>query len=155
MLTFVGEDCTGVAVEDPSFRMWKSDTELAAWDVTTGNIRKAPTWDDADPGVELVATPTEMSQHLSGTAACVQVTIMGLVEDDARLTFGTSSTVNVPSLQWSKFTGYVSMVASTDPDTGEVRSSPSLKIRKNGPGRVILSSIDAKSASGCGPSSQK
>ncbi len=152
MLTFLGDDCSGVAVEDPTFRLWKSDTELAAWDVTTGSIRKAPTWDDADPGVEFVETPTEISQQLQNGSDCVKVTVMGYADESAGLTVKTSESFTVPQLTWESYSSYLPLTVVYDEDAGTTRPRAPLAIRKTGPGKVILSSITAESTTGCGPS---
>jgi hypothetical protein len=153
MLSFLGDDCTPVALEDGSFNRWKSDSQLVAWDTTAGTIHKAPTWDDADPGVEFVETPTEISQAVQGSAACIQVTVMGFVDEDAQLEVKTSTSFQVPALNWNKYTDYLSLTESKT--TTSTTTTPLLRIRKNGPGKVILSSVEAKSASGCGPSTQQ
>ncbi|HVH46749.1 MAG TPA: hypothetical protein VM925_30615 [Labilithrix sp.] len=158
MLTFLGDDCSGVSVEDPSFRLWTSDTSLSAWDVTAGSIRKAPTWSEADPGVEFVETPTAIAQKLTSSAACAKVVVMGKVDENADLEIlaGNLSSFKVPKLDWAEYVDYLSIPAVYDADAGSAWYTPTsgavLKIRKNGPGKVILSKIDVQSGSGCGPS---
>lgn len=158
MLTFLGDDCGGVQVEDPSFRLWTSDTSLAAWDVTAGRIHKAPTWSDADPGVEFLDTPTEIAQTLTGSADCARVSVMGKVEDGADLEISTGSdSFTVSALDWTTFVDYISVHRSEsnyDEETGKyAESTPRmLRVRKKGPGKVILAKIEISAASGCGPS---
>ncbi|MCB9656950.1 MAG: hypothetical protein H6726_04800 [Sandaracinaceae bacterium] len=48
-------------VEDPSFQAWCGDT-LCAWDVEAGRIARVGTWHPSDYGVDLVETPTVLSQ---------------------------------------------------------------------------------------------
>lgn len=156
MLTFLGDDCSGIAVEDSSFQLWTSDTSLAAWDVTAGSIRKAATWSEADPGVELVDVPTEIAQRLTGSSSCARVTIMGKVEDGASLAISTSAggSFRVPALDWKEFTDYISLPNRYAADASE-SSSPTLRIRKSGQGTVILSRVEVQAGTGCGPSTYR
>lgn len=48
-------------VEDPSFQAWCGDM-LCSWDTETGRIARVGTWHPSDYGVELVETPTILSQ---------------------------------------------------------------------------------------------
>ena len=48
-------------VEDPSFQAWCGDT-LCAWDLEAGRIARVGTWHPSDYGVELLETPTILSQ---------------------------------------------------------------------------------------------
>lgn len=48
-------------VEDPSFQAWCGDT-LCSWDVEDGRIARVGTWHPSDYGVDLVETPTVLSQ---------------------------------------------------------------------------------------------
>jgi hypothetical protein len=158
-LTFLGDNCSGVSVENGSFRVWEGDGRLGAWDVTEGSIRKAPTWDDSDPGVEFVDTPTEIAQTVTATSTCAQVTVMGLVDESARLAVSTTTSVAIPALNWDSYTFYLNFSGipsdsgSADGSWGsEKRSGNTIRIRKSGTGTVILARIEVKGSSGCGPS---
>jgi hypothetical protein len=48
-------------VEDPSFQAWCGNT-LCAWDLEAGRIARVGTWHPSDYGVDLVETPTILSQ---------------------------------------------------------------------------------------------
>ena len=48
-------------IEDPSFQAWCGDT-LCAWNVEAGRIARVGTWHPSDYGVDLVETPTILSQ---------------------------------------------------------------------------------------------
>lgn len=158
MLSQLGDNCGGNYVEDSQFQLWKSETELAAWEVEQGSIRRAPTWHKDDPGVEFVATPTVMSQQITASnISCVQVTLMGLVEPNAELEIvADGSRFSVPALDWSTYTDYVGLKDKRrydDEDAGLFRVDPGtrLQIAKRGPGKVILTLMEARSASGCRP----
>lgn len=158
MLTFLGDDCSGLAVENGSFRGWQDDGKPGAWEVTTGSIRKASTWDDSDPAVELVDTPTEIVQKVSGTATCGRVTIMGKIDASAGVTVSTTTGAKIPALDWESYTVYLNF-SGTPIDSGattivgpQERAGNTLKIRKTGEGTAIIAIVTVASASGCGPS---
>lgn len=157
MLTFLGDDCSGLSVENGSFRIWEDDGELGAWAVTEGSIRKAPTWDDSDPGVEFASTPTAIEQTVNATSTCGRVTVMGYVEQSARLTVSTTNSVVIPQLDWASHTFYLNFAgipydSSTDTDG---KKGNTIRIRKSGPGAVILARIEVEGSSGCGRTTAK
>lgn len=155
MLTFLGDDCSGLSVENGSFRIWQSDGRLGAWDVTEGSIRKSATWDDSDPGVEFVDTPTEIAQTVAATSTCGRVTVMGNVEESARLTVSTTDSVLIPRLNWESHTFYLSFAGTPVDSSSDVRKGNTLKIRKSGGGKAILARIEVVGANGCGPSTAR
>src|SRR5438105_10923360 len=54
-------DCGGGITRDPGFDLWCGDA-LCAWKIERGDIRRAPTWHEADAGVELVMPDTAIEQ---------------------------------------------------------------------------------------------
>src|SRR5687768_13249661 len=74
-------------LEDPTFRMWCGES-LCSWKLESGSVRRAPTWHKKDHGVELVDTPTAISQETTKTPKCLEFTTIADVEPGAQVTIG-------------------------------------------------------------------
>jgi hypothetical protein len=79
-------DC-GEVLRDSGFDLWCGD-ELCAWKVTRGAVRRVPTWNHGDPGVELVGTDVAI-QQLSPVnytdGRCIQFSLIANVSDTAEV----------------------------------------------------------------------
>lgn len=53
-------DC-GQVLRDPGFDLWCGD-QLCAWKLERGDIKRIPTWNNGDPGVELVGSDVAIEQ---------------------------------------------------------------------------------------------
>lgn len=60
-LTQVGATDCGTVVRDSGFDLWCGD-ELCAWKVERGEVKRVPTWNKGDSGVELVGPDTAIAQ---------------------------------------------------------------------------------------------
>src|SRR5690606_31309933 len=74
-------------VKDATFRTWCGES-LCEWTTEAGSIRKAPTWHRKDFGVELVDTPTVISQVTDKTPRCLEFTTVADVDPSAQVTIG-------------------------------------------------------------------
>jgi hypothetical protein len=61
LLSQMGATDCGQVVRDPGFDLWCGD-ELCAWKVTAGDVKRVPTWNDGDSGVELVGSEAAIQQ---------------------------------------------------------------------------------------------
>ncbi|MBX3192762.1 MAG: hypothetical protein KF819_37610 [Labilithrix sp.] len=74
-------------IDDPTFRTWCGD-QLCSWKLESGSIRRAATWHPKDYGVELVDTPTAISQETSNSPRCLELTTIANVAPEAQVTVG-------------------------------------------------------------------
>jgi hypothetical protein len=74
-------------VKDATFRTWCGEN-LCEWTTEQGSIRRAPTWHRRDFGVELVDTPTVLSQTSDRAPRCFEFTTVADVEASAQVTIG-------------------------------------------------------------------
>jgi hypothetical protein len=74
--------CNGDVLTDSAFRLWcgPNEDQLCSWQVDTGTVRKAPTWNDHEFGVELVDPGTQISQTSSEGSECMEFSAVADVE---------------------------------------------------------------------------
>jgi hypothetical protein len=83
-------------VVDPSFQAWCGDT-LCAWDVEAGRIARVGTWHPSDYGVELIETPTILSQVTGRpTSRVVDVEALGIAAEDVERYCGDLAGLYLP-----------------------------------------------------------
>src|SRR5580765_7181290 len=77
-------DC-GQALKDTGFDLWCGD-HLCDWKIERGDIKRVPTWNEGDPGVELIgldAAIEQLSPVDSGDGDCLQFSMIANVDDTA------------------------------------------------------------------------
>ncbi|HSN28200.1 MAG TPA: hypothetical protein VLT45_18065, partial [Kofleriaceae bacterium] len=77
-------DC-GQALRDSGFDLWCGD-QLCAWKLERGNIKRIPTWNEGDSGVELDGTDVAIEQLSpvdSGDGTCIEFTMVANVDKNA------------------------------------------------------------------------
>src|SRR5258706_9723063 len=102
-------DC-GQALRDPGYDLWCGQ-ELCAWKVERGDVKRVPTWNEGDPGVELVGDDVAIEQlspvdWLDGS--CIEFDMISNVATDATVklnvdVFGDGSleySTIVPTSNW-------------------------------------------------------
>jgi hypothetical protein len=162
-LTFLGDDCGGGSlISDGSFESWRSDADLGAWQVTAGHIEKVPTWSDAEPGVEMKDSPTDLTQNITPTSSssCAKVEILAKKEKNATLTISAGGEpVVVPELDWKSHIDYMPVAQRPKKDApsnvitigSATYEQVPLVIRKTGTGRVVLVKLTVVGTSSCRP----
>lgn len=141
--------CDDDLVEDATFRMWCGDDRLCAWNLDTGRIRRAPTWHKDDPGVELVDTPTAISQVVDKTARCLAFTTIADVEASAQVTVGIDFDDD-GSIDYEQPIAAVGFHSVKTQVTAPVRYAGfRIVITKKGTGRAVLAQIRIQGASDC------
>jgi hypothetical protein len=100
-------------LQDTNFDLWCGNS-LCNWETEEGSIRRVPTWDAQDFGVELVKTPSLISQmadlSIFSDEPCMDFTIIGKVEASAQVRLeldfihggDVDFTQIVPSLDWQR-----------------------------------------------------
>src|SRR5262245_60748495 len=83
--------CDEDLIDDATFRLWCGES-LCSWTLEAGHVRQAPTWHRSDHGVELVDTPTTISQTLKKSSKCLVFTTIADVEPSAQVTVGLDFT---------------------------------------------------------------
>lgn len=161
-----GGGCGDSLINNYRFDRWCGD-ELCNWTTLTGpeSIRKAPTWHESDHGVELLATPTVLTQvrSISGIE-CLELSMVADVESSADVTIGIDYNFDgdpsdpadeadvsldvavddewtLPPARWKKLT----FLSSTPERYSGVR----FVIRKRGVGRAVLAEVRAQSSDQC------
>lgn len=136
--------CDDQLVKDPTFRTWCGDS-LCAWTVEAGLVRQAPTWHERDRGVELVTTPTVMSQRASASAQCIEFSVVADVDPRAQvflgMDFNDDGTVDHRfPVAATRFTRVATVVRAP-----EVYSGLRFVVEKLGVGRAVLAELSVRS----------
>src|SRR5215468_984946 len=79
-------DCGGGITRDPGFDLWCGDA-LCAWKVERGDVRRVPTWHEADSGVKLVDPGTAIEQFTpvtSGDGTCIRFDLISNADETAQ-----------------------------------------------------------------------
>ncbi len=147
--------CDEDLLDDATFHAWCGDA-LCAWTVEAGSVRKAPTWHPKDYGVELVDTPTVISQHVkAGTtgldqtpAKCIEFTTVADVDPSAQVTIGMDfdDDGTIDDEQPIAATGF--HVAATHVTAPPAYDGLRIVIAKKGVGRAVLAEIRAVAKDG-------
>ena len=138
-------DC-GNALKDTGFDLWCGD-QLCAWKVERGDVARVPTWNEGDPGVELVGSDVAIEQLSpvdSGDGNCLEFKMIANVDETADVeldidVFGDGSVEyheRIPTAHWRPLTY---QIAITPPYAG-IR----FEVAKTGSGRAQLANIGAR-----------
>jgi hypothetical protein len=144
--TQLGNTDCGQVLRDSGFDLWCGDG-LCAWKVERGEIKKVPTWNEGDPGVELVGSDVAIEQLApvdSGDGTCLEFKLVANVDPsaDAELNvdvFGDGSvehTERLPAASWKPLT-YDLLIQ------GPYRGIR-FEIAKTGAGKAQLANIGAR-----------
>jgi len=144
-------DC-GNVLRDPGFDLWCGD-QLCAWKVERGNVQRVPTWNEGDPGVELVGANVaieQLSPVASSDGSCIEFDLLADVDIDAEVhlnidVYGDGSVEAFEPIQ----TTHWAPVSFKLPITGSY-SGVRFEIEKLGAGHAALAQISAKITTGCG-----
>ncbi len=143
-------DC-GQVVRDPGFDLWCGDN-LCAWKVERGSIARVPTWNEGDPGVELVgddAAIEQLSPVTSHDSNCLEFDLIANVDETAQVSlnvdvYGDGSveyTEQIPTAHWKS----LRFLLPIEGTYGGVR----FELQKVGPGTAVLAQIQAKTSDQC------
>lgn len=146
IITQVGATDCGQVIRDSTFDLWCGE-ELCAWKVTRGDIKRIPTWNEGDSGVELVGSDAAIQQltpvnHGDGT--CIKFHLVANIGDKAEAFLdidvqgdGTvERSERIPTAHWKP----VSYTIAITPPFDGVR----FEIRKGGTGTAQLANIGAQ-----------
>ena len=143
-------DC-GNAIADPGFDLWCGDS-LCDWKVERGTIQRVPTWNDGDPGVELVGDDVaieQLSPVASTDGTCIEFDLIANIDLDAMVTLdvdifddgSVDHSVLLPSAPWQS-------LAYKLPIIGVYRGIR-FELAKQGTGHAVLAQIGAKVVADC------
>lgn len=148
VLSQLGATDCGQVVRDSSFDLWCGE-ELCAWKVTRGDIRRVPTWNEGDSGVELVGSDAAIQQlspvnHGDGT--CIRFHLVANVEEAAEVFLdidvegdGTvERSERLPTARWKPISYNILVAAPYD----GIR----FELRKAGAGKAAVANIGAEMA---------
>jgi len=143
------DGCSSTLVEDPAFQTLCGD-QLCYWEVETGSYRAVPTWSETDKGIELLDTPTRISQtNRDAFVPCIEFDTIANVDDSAEVSFGLDFNAN-GSIDYR-----FSIPAGTWKPTKTVVAAPTFYrgirfvIEKNGEGTAVLAQSRIVSAESC------
>jgi hypothetical protein len=144
--------CNGLTpIDDPGFDKW-CGSRLCEWDTDEGEIKRVSTWNKYDYGVELVDTPTVISQLIDvSPGECLAFKILANVEAEAEVSFAfdvfddgvIDHSEKVPGIRWGK-QGLIVKLPETGPFVN-VR----LSLRKDGPGHAVIAELSAERMGTC------
>lgn len=146
MATQLGATDCGQVIRDSSFDLWCGQ-ELCAWKVTRGDIRRVPTWNEGDSGVELVgndAAIQQLSPVNHGDGTCIKFHLVANVEQSAELFLdidvegdGTvERSERLPTARWKPISYNILVAAPYD----GIR----FELRKAGTGKAAVANIGAE-----------
>jgi hypothetical protein len=140
--------CDQELIDDATFRLWCGD-QLCSWKLDAGHIAQAPTWHKNDHGVELLDTPTTISQELKKSAQCLIFTTIADVEASAQVTVGLDFTGDgiIDYEQPVSATGFREVKTEVTAPRSNVL--PRIFITKKGVGRAVLAQIRLQQGSKC------
>lgn len=145
--------CQPGALDDPGFDLWCGKS-LCRWKTEQGTIRRVPTWNEEDYGVELVGKPVVLSQLANteqiGDDPCLQLSILGNVETKAEvqleLDFFDDGTVEyregIPGIRWQRLDLLVRL--PTQP-----YDNLKVALHKQAGGTAVFGSLAASGSSKC------
>jgi hypothetical protein len=144
--TQLGNTDCGQVLRDSGFDLWCGDS-LCAWKVERGEIKKIATWNQGDPGVELVGSDVAIEQLApvdSGDGLCIEFNLVANVDASADVelnvdVFGDGTvehTERLPAATWKPLT-YDLLIQ------GPYRGIR-FEIAKTGAGKAQLANIGAK-----------
>lgn len=142
--------CDEDLIDDATFRLWCGET-LCAWTLEQGHVRRAPTWHKNDFGVELVDTPTTISQELkNNNAKCLTFTTIADVDPNAQVSVGLdfNGDGKIDYDQPIAAVGFreVKTQVTSPRSSGKL---PRIFITKRGTGRAVLAQIRLQGSSSC------
>ncbi len=139
-------DCGGNALRDPGFDLWCGDG-LCAWKIERGDVAKVATWNQGDPGVELVGDDVaieQLSPVASSDGSCLEFSMIANIESTAQVTlnldiFGDGSiehSETIPTSNWALLTFELPIQGVY----GGIR----FELAKVGTGKAVLAQIGAR-----------
>jgi hypothetical protein len=142
--------CDEDLIDDATFRLWCGEA-LCAWRLDQGHVRQAPTWHKNDFGVELVDTPTTISQELkSSSQKCLTFTTIADVDPSAQvsvgLDFNGDGTIDYDQPIAAVGFKEVKTQVTAPRNSGK---PPRIFITKRGTGRAVLAQIRVVGNSSC------
>ncbi len=140
--------CDNDILSDPTFHLWCGES-LCDWKVETGSVRRAPTWNEKDYGVELASTPTAISQTVTDSPKCILFTTVADVEPSAQVTLGLDFNEDgtIDTQQPIAATGFHSVQIQVSPP--EYYSGIRFVIQKSGAGKAVLAQMRAQGTTDC------
>jgi hypothetical protein len=150
-------DCDRNVTRDPGFSDWCGD-KLCNWNVEHGEVKRVPTWDKNDFGVEFEtgadagdpANFVQISQLTVETdAQCLLFTSVGNLADDAQLSisadFNNDGTIDftgpIGQAEWTQ--------VQTEITTPQVYRGITFYLQKEGLSRATLAQMRVQASSGC------
>jgi hypothetical protein len=138
-------DC-GQAVRDPGFDLW-CGPEMCAWKVERGDVERVATWNEGDPGVELVGDDVaieQLSPVASSDGSCLEFDMIANIDPNAQVKLNIDVFADglpeyssiVPTSNWKPLSYRVQIVG--------LYSGIRFELAKTGSGRAQLASIGAK-----------
>src|SRR5262249_15439668 len=108
-------------LENSSFDLSCGGT-ACSWDLDEGHTKQVATWSKHDKGLELVDTPTTISQLVGHSESCgVWVEVLGKIDEDAKFTVAIDADddgnvddmVSIPKLDWDKLRVHMTFEAES------------------------------------------
>jgi hypothetical protein len=146
----VGATDCGQITRDQGFDLWCGEV-LCTWKLERGEVRRVGTWNEKDPGVELVGDDVAIAQLTPVTSSdttCIRFELVADVDERAEVrlnvdVFGDGSvelSERLPTSRWKPLSFLIPVRAPYD----GVR----FELTKQGAGRAVVAQLQAETASG-------
>ena len=146
----VGATDCGQITRDQGFDLWCGE-ELCTWKLERGEVRRVGTWNEKDPGVELVGEDVAIAQLTPVTSAdttCIRFELVADIDERAEVrlnvdVFGDGSvelSERLPTARWKPLSFLIPVRAPYD----GVR----FELTKQGSGRAVVAQLQAETATG-------
>jgi hypothetical protein len=144
----VGATDCGQITRDQGFDLWCGE-ELCTWKLERGKLMRVGTWNDKDPGVELVGDDVAIAQLTPVTSSdttCIRFELVADVSEDAEVrlnadVFGDGSvefSERLPTSHWKPLSFLIPVRAPYD----GVR----FELTKRGKGKAVVAQLQAETA---------
>ncbi|MBX3221952.1 MAG: hypothetical protein KF795_15655 [Labilithrix sp.] len=140
--------CDDDLLDDATFRLWCGES-LCSWQLDTGRVRQAPTWHKNDHGVELVDTPTVISQDLKKAARCLVFSTIADVAPSAQVTVGIDFTGDGVADYEERVAATGFREVKTQVTAPRTNHLPRIFISKTGTGRAVLAQMRLRVGDDC------
>jgi hypothetical protein len=147
----VGATDCGQIISDPGFDLWCGDS-LCVWKLERGNVAEVPTWNEGDPGVQLLGSNTAIEQLTSVTStdtSCIAFTLLSNIDLESQVVLNVDvngdgsveKSFQLPTTAWKP----VQLLVAIQGVYAGVR----FELAKTGDGSAVLADIDAEVSTAC------
>ncbi len=144
--------CNGDVLNDSTFRLWCGDS-LCAWNLDAGHVKQTSTWHADDYGVELLDTPTQISQDTREASDCMEFSAVADVDAAAgtrvQVDFNLDGVPDFDEAIAETHWGRARLLIHAPDHFNDYGDRVRVILRKNGVGRAVLAEIRLQRVETC------